>query len=125
MRRHASSTRLLALWAMLMMPWAVTGPGVHDPDCPHHRPGASGVSHGGHGAEHGSHHRGGRSDRDCRCLGPCVFGVHAGPLLAASTLFDGAPAAFARSSVVHVVVSLPRRSVAFRLPFATGPPRPA
>ncbi len=86
--------RALTLAGAVWVHFTFAGPGLHDPDCPHHLPGASGPTH--HDISHDAPET--PSD-ECRCLGVCVPGTLA-----------GVPAL--RNDVPDVLVAPPARAAA-------------
>jgi hypothetical protein len=139
--------RVVALLGVGWVQFILAGPGVHDPDCVHHRPGATGVAHATHSAAgpeseapaegHGAHQaplagdhggappEGGSETGECTCSGLCVPGAPAGLTLPqATTPFAPAPA-ISVSTHSSGVASEPLPPVASLQPPATGPPHTA
>lgn len=117
MRPRTLPFRSLALLGVGWVQFVLVGPGVHDPDCVHHRPGATGAAH--------VHEPDPPFDEECRCLGLCVPGSLVGLTVPQARVETALPPALAVASVVTddddaVLPSLPGL-----LPPSTGPPQTA
>lgn len=126
----------MALVAMVWVPWVVAGPGLHDPNCPHHQPGASGKAHVGHTeqaaqaghAGHGTHaptpasDAGDQGDQDCHCLGLCIPGALSVHPVATTDVAIAPAASLVPFRPTFIPPAVPAERTPHRLPFATGPP---
>lgn len=140
-RRRTLPFRLLAFLGVGWVQFVLAGPGVHDPDCVHHRPGATGAAHvqgAASGTEH-SHHASGHgapqpgtpaegqdadrpSDEECRCQGLCVPGAVVGLTVPQDGVDAALPPALAVTSVAATDADAVLPPLPTLLPPSTGPP---
>lgn len=145
MRYRPLHVRAFALMGAVWVQFVLAGPGLHDPNCAHHLPGASGTAHR-HGQQldamapgHKGHHGASTDDAvpaqsggpkapadpdagDCSCLGVCVPGALVGLTLSGARADATLPATVMVADRTPAVQALPLPHRAPLLPPSTGPP---